>query len=299
MLTAGTRLHDRVHFFKYCKLATADRVLRTGRLRWSSPLLFNDPFDYARVLSFSFTSEELVDALIDELKVMLAKGVRPSGVMQPSISTLLDKMRASGDRLEATMLRFREVLAAQDLMKMTNYKGMQEAWDLYLPYMRILCVSETNTSGPMWAHYAESYKGAVLQLECVDAVDSPLLAAKQVIYSDESPVIGTLRQFILQLTGQEAFDYEKQFGRLELIKKLEWRYEQEWRVISNDKGSLELYTDYEMHPLTFSKVFLGPYVAPEAKRAFRELPRGDLAHLEIYESEVNQVSRDIDFVRIK
>ena len=54
-----------------------------------------------------------------------------------------------------------------------------------------------------------------------------------------------------------------------------------------------------MHPMTFSKVFLGPYVAPEAKKAFLELPKGDLVHLEIYESRVNQVSKDIDFVRIK
>jgi len=33
------------HFFKYNTASVAKIVLATGRVRWSSPLLFNDPFD--------------------------------------------------------------------------------------------------------------------------------------------------------------------------------------------------------------------------------------------------------------
>ncbi len=33
------------HFFKYYTASVAKIVLATGRVRWSSPLLFNDPFD--------------------------------------------------------------------------------------------------------------------------------------------------------------------------------------------------------------------------------------------------------------
>jgi hypothetical protein len=38
-------LHDRKHFYKYTTAETAKTVLQNGTLRWSSPSLFNDPFD--------------------------------------------------------------------------------------------------------------------------------------------------------------------------------------------------------------------------------------------------------------
>ena len=45
-----SRRHGRKTFFKYMPLKTAEIVLSTQKLRWSSPLNFNDPFDVPRKL---------------------------------------------------------------------------------------------------------------------------------------------------------------------------------------------------------------------------------------------------------
>ena len=37
--------HDRRFFYKYMSAETARIILANRRLRWSSPILFNDPFD--------------------------------------------------------------------------------------------------------------------------------------------------------------------------------------------------------------------------------------------------------------
>jgi hypothetical protein len=41
---------------------TALKVLKNQSLRWSSPVLFNDPFDVPRELSFGITPDQLVQA---------------------------------------------------------------------------------------------------------------------------------------------------------------------------------------------------------------------------------------------
>jgi hypothetical protein len=46
-------------FYKYMPAATAKLVLRGRSLRWSSPLIFNDPFDFPRELAFGFSPSDL------------------------------------------------------------------------------------------------------------------------------------------------------------------------------------------------------------------------------------------------
>ena len=41
--------------------STAKAVLKNSSLRWSSPLLFNDPFDHQIDFNFDFTEKEFVE----------------------------------------------------------------------------------------------------------------------------------------------------------------------------------------------------------------------------------------------
>ena len=50
------RRHDRMAFFKYMTAPTAHIILDSGNQRWSSPVLFNDPFDVPREADLGFTS---------------------------------------------------------------------------------------------------------------------------------------------------------------------------------------------------------------------------------------------------
>lgn len=54
-------------FYKYLSPEAAIAVLSTRRLRWSSPLTFNDPFDITQHLRLNFTAEELQRTLVEEV----------------------------------------------------------------------------------------------------------------------------------------------------------------------------------------------------------------------------------------
>ncbi len=66
-MRSKNRTHDRQNFFKYMSSGTAKIVLSNRSLRWSSPVLFNDPFDVPREMSFGLTPVEIVQALLHRM----------------------------------------------------------------------------------------------------------------------------------------------------------------------------------------------------------------------------------------
>jgi len=104
------------------------------------------------------------------------------------------------------------------------FRDLQETWEAMIPKTRILSLTEENDNPVMWSSYASNYTGVVLQLECIDIYDSVLLLAAPVVYSDELPTIGSLEYWVKMTTGQEPFDYDKVFRRLDLDQvQLNWK----------------------------------------------------------------------------
>ena len=59
--------HNRPSFCKYVSAEVAKVILINKTLRWSSPLLFDDPFDVTRVFAADTQPSEMQKYLIDEL----------------------------------------------------------------------------------------------------------------------------------------------------------------------------------------------------------------------------------------
>lgn len=57
------RKHDRQYFYKYVSAEVAKIILARKELRWTSPLLFNDPFDVSQELRLNFDEATLNVAL--------------------------------------------------------------------------------------------------------------------------------------------------------------------------------------------------------------------------------------------
>src|SRR6266849_6774114 len=68
------RRHDRQHFYKYVSAKTAKAILTTRKLRWSSPVLFNDPFDVTQELRLDFDVAALSAALVEEMADLIIAG---------------------------------------------------------------------------------------------------------------------------------------------------------------------------------------------------------------------------------
>ena len=63
--------------YKYTKANVAKTVLATRRLRWSSPLLFNDPFDVTQELRLNF-DEHGLNAAVTERVAWLIEHAEPA-----------------------------------------------------------------------------------------------------------------------------------------------------------------------------------------------------------------------------
>src|SRR5262245_8464513 len=81
------RTHDRESFFKYTTVSTAQIVLATRKLRWSSPILFNDFFDVPRELEVAFDRADFDRAMSEERAVLIESG-RASSVADPVLARL-------------------------------------------------------------------------------------------------------------------------------------------------------------------------------------------------------------------
>lgn len=56
-----------MRLYKYVTVNTAKIVLETGKLRWSSPFMFNDPFDVQFDLHVEFDDATIVTLIVGEL----------------------------------------------------------------------------------------------------------------------------------------------------------------------------------------------------------------------------------------
>ena len=67
--------------------------------------------------------------------------------------------------------------AVQITDALSALQELKEHWLNTLDKKRVICVSEEPDIIPMWNHYADGYKGLVLEFECLDELDSVWLLA--------------------------------------------------------------------------------------------------------------------------
>ena len=171
----------------------AEIVLSTGRLRWSSPLRFNDPAEFRRMPRF-VPSLEVVGGQLIETLVDLAQGVAriDEARLSPSCRVLLLGIRTlvSNGYSRPDVIRQLGFLPDQpDQLFEARLTEFVEA--LTLQAARVLCVTTKADNELMWQEYAEGHRGAVLSFRHLREHDTPLLAAKPVEYCGHPPDIGS------------------------------------------------------------------------------------------------------------
>ena len=150
----------------------------------------------------------------------------------------------------------------------TEYNDIQKTANRF----RIACFAQTPYSMLMWSHYANNHQGFCIEYETPDYSKE-----NTEIFQSLFPVIYTdtrtdLSQVSLnwrstgKLTNEELWDYYK-YGLLS--KSLDWKYQQEWRLISCD----DLLTDksYNCKFFKIKKVYLGNKMPPQDREEIIEI----------------------------
>ncbi len=111
----------------------------------------------------------------------------------------------------------------------------------------------------MWSHYADNHRGVVFKLRCIDEIDSPLLAARKVSYSNAFLPFPSDDEYAKHLTGEQPIDFLPLDRNVAFTKHTDWSYEKEWRVhfplLEQPPG--DGYSIYPIDPRTFEAAYLG------------------------------------------
>jgi Protein of unknown function (DUF2971) len=84
----------------------------------------------------------------------------------------------------------------------------------------------------MWYHYADQYRGVVLEFRCDDALDSAWLAARPVTYPAAKPAVYTADGWAQLLMTQGGLAIQTLLDVATYTKAPDWSYEREWRITS-------------------------------------------------------------------
>ncbi len=262
-MRSPNRTHERSTFFKYMPLSTAKAVLENCSLRWSSPIIFNDPFDVPREVMPGLDEISMSKALMRKVVMELANPRKNIDDLNPRIRAMLlayGKSYPQGVPSEHIELLRKDIdnppIGAGAVSAVREMKSM---WKAILNARRILCLSENPTIPPMWNHYADGYKGIVIEYDCIDALESTLLLAKPITYTNDMPLTNTAEGMaeLLLLPDSEAIKYIVDV--LPFMKTTDWSYEKEWRVSHYAKtDSQGHFSDLKFHPLEVKSIILGP-----------------------------------------
>ena len=187
-------------------------MLENEKIYLSNPYYFNDPYDSA----FSINTEQFKEDIVRKIE---------QRIKEEPIRKKLRKIGTDFNQLEKS----KEI--SEDLSNETTVHGMDMVYDLVedkqqLFYdtliknqikFKICCFSEIPDSILMWSHYANGHKGFCIGYDTSEAKIKELY-----------PVFYHENFFPIIKTGKDINDFK--FNSL--IKYKDWKYENEWRLIS-------------------------------------------------------------------
>jgi hypothetical protein len=107
-----------------------------------------------------------------------------------------------------------------------NIRTFLSSFDDLRSRMGISCLSETDDSLLMWAHYANNHSGLCVEYELLEFNRQLGFSPVPIVYSDDRVIIRTLETL--------GNDIQGLFIKSLTSKSPEWGYEKEWRIIRDD-----------------------------------------------------------------
>lgn len=262
--------------YKYTSADTARMVLTARKLRYQSPLNYNDPFDSQwDALWFDRTP-----AYVKKERAKLDRALRDPSTwpsdMDPEFRAELAAELSQINALPTERERKRErntFLNARAERPEIRAAAKEYVLDLR-QRMRVLCLCESDRSMLMWSHYADLHRGVVIGFDAEKYEQACHRPFEQVTYSAALPMLfdadAYARAMIFGLPTPTLKDYRPLF----LTKSQCWEYEREWRFAwVAPKGTVGEHQDFDLPPDALVEVVFGCRTDPRAMEELTELAR--------------------------
>ena len=271
-------------FFKYACRSTAKIVLETGKLRWSTPELFNDPYDLQFDLHIDASREAVRARGVEKAwnawygESYTPHPGNPLGRVIQALRDVFPKLSRAEFEQEwgpAMDESFDEAMAALPELHAQFQASMRKS--------KVLFQSETPDSLLMWAYYAEQHKGAVLCFTADPVRDSAWLQAKPMQYRRAMPRLCDEELLSDFLAGLAVLDVKTLVNRIIYTKAAEWSHEREWRLeAGNGRQPDAEFEDVPFYARELHGVIFGCATPQADKDALSATIRDRYPHASIY-----------------
>lgn len=246
-------------FYKYASPDTALAILRSKNVRYSSPLLFNDPFDCQSCLHFDFDLSNLSDKVSDRIHELAAALNDPSvdqeNIFGKAVLAIRENYSQNGVPSKLSE-RFPDITLFFDLVAI-GIESLKNNYQSLLSKLRVFCVSEEKENLLMWAHYAKDHTGCIFEFWSLPDEKNLLSRAQPVDYVSNQLPFFTEQELIDDIVAIKPLDFEALSRRYTYQKSSHWAYEREWRVCYDNSKSTILYDDLPIHPSELRALYIG------------------------------------------
>jgi Protein of unknown function (DUF2971) len=143
----------------------------------------------------------------------------------------------------------------------------------------------------MWAHYADSHRGVVIEFDANKLVGQILWRsadffgeANRVQYSELWPTIN----FYTETSWQQV-------NKLLLTKSIHWKYEQEWRIVVKDR---RLSPKLQFAPEFMTAIYLGCRISDCDRKAILNCVAARAPTVPVFDSKPSANKYGLEFVPI-
>lgn len=242
--------------FKYLSPESTLAVLKGGTLKWSSPKIFNDPFDSQWNIAHNATGPSFDAFIAPAYKKLLTERIDWSKIRNPAkremVSRLRQQLAAKPDELDKIIAECR------DYFLKDGHDVLFQRLDRRLQQLRLLCLSEEPRSLLMWSHYAMEHQGAVLE---IDPDQLTFTKFHRVEYVSEFPEVIPGKEWADLITRSISPPSDSKYVEILVsTKSKEWSYEREWRLVYLETDTVRGTSDDELvafPPNAIRKVILG------------------------------------------
>lgn len=256
-------------------------ILTGGMIRFCSPAELNDPFELKPHVSAIASEHAMHQELLAAAPLAATDALREiPQELRPLIdeNQLLSAMLAQIERQRSSLSKLAND-QAQEFQKRIERK-LEET-------IGVLSLTENPTSLLMWAHYADSHRGFVIEFDKSSAFfnqkrreGDEMWQLRKVIYSQHRPEVN-----LLEAESFSPF----------LTKGEEWQYEAEWRMMAPLESADRICGDRnELHLFRFPAsairaVILGARASSDLREAIREaiVVNEEYRHVNLYEAKVD------------
>ena len=224
-------------------------MLSTGKMRFQSPLRYNDPFDSQWDPMWNLRTPKALEFTKQLIKSAIEDPKSWPEETDPDFRTALLDER---NRIYALPLANREGAIRELADDVGDSHKLHVKIDAELldqrRRLRVLCLSVNRERVTMWSHYADQHRGVVLTFDTTMLEDGLKRPVEEVMYGDSAPTLVDMemwcRALVFGLPEPKLPDDPTVWTR---TKSSGWSDEEEWRLTTiAAKGTLGDYADYDL-----------------------------------------------------